>query len=204
MTELKENFEKYAVVMTDGDAYPLVGEYGWMSLGWDGTQDIEDILDQIKEFAMAKLNTFLVQGGYHRINSLSKERNTSTYIRGGMGGRIIQVGLQTAAGNYGLIQDRYSDAMERYRNDMRAYFNSDCSYERSRNLGQKPFSKVETLYGFFQWDTNPGKGLHYVVINARASVVVGLDRSQIRHIVELYGNMDMADFEEALINYESN
>ena len=49
----------------------------------------------------------------------------------------------------------------------------------------------------------PGRGLHYVVTNAKAAFVVGLDRSQIRHIVELYGNMDMADFEEALINYES-
>jgi hypothetical protein len=202
MTELKENFEKYAVVMTDNDAYPLVGEYGWMSLGWEGTQDIEDILDQVKDFAMAKLNTLLVQGGYHRIGSLSKERNSSTYIRGGMGGRIIQVNLETTPGTYGLIQDRYSEAMGQWRNDMRNYFNSDCEYQRVR--GKKPFESVETLYGFFQWDTNPGKGLHYVVMNARASVVVGLDRSQIRHIVELYGNMDMADFEEALINYESN
>ena len=202
MTELKENFEKYAVVMTDNDAYPLVGEYGWMSLGWEGTQDIEDILDQVKDFAMAKLNTLLVQGGYHRIGSLSKERNSSTYIRGGMGGRIIQVGLQTAAGNYGLIQDRYGEAMERYRNDMRNYFDSDCEYQRGRQ--RKPFADVETLYGFFQWDTNPGNGLHYVVINARTGIVVGLDRSQIRHIVELYGNMDMSDFEETLVNYESN
>lgn len=201
MTELKENFEKYASAMAN-EAYPLVGEYGWMSLDWSGTQDVEDILNQIKSHAMSQVERLLTQGGYHRVGALSKEGNSATYIRGGMGGRIIRVGLQTAAGNNTYIHDRYSAAMQKYRNALRDHFDIDCEFALSRN--QKPYSEGETLRGFFQWDFNPGNGLRYVVMNAMADIVVSLDRSQIRHIVELYGNMDMADFEEVLINYESN
>ena len=79
MEVMKENFEKYAVVMTDNDAYPLVGEYGWMSLGWEGTQDIEDILDQVKQYDVYYENYAIQNGERPDALSYSLYKNPNHY-----------------------------------------------------------------------------------------------------------------------------